>query len=335
MKKFIILVTVLLTIVSLTTIFVINWWQANSQPVSTSLDTKRFIVVRGASAEKVANELYEQGLIRSPLAFKFYLQLNGQAGNILPGEYNLSPSFTLREISEQLRSGPDELWVTIPEGLRREQLPEIFSNSLGHNTQEAETFREQFLTASVDLEGFLFPDTYLFPEDITGQQAVNRMKSTFDQKIEQYDRDIASSEYSLTEIVTLASIVERETRTDDERPTVAGIFFNRLDIGMSLQADATVQFAKTNAVCASLVDCNWWEPVLRGDLEFYNSPYNTYTTVGIPPSPIASPGLSSLQAVINPEQSDYLFYLHDEGGNIHYGRDLDEHNRNKTRYIDN
>lgn len=335
MKKIIIIFTIFLSVSLITVLVLLNWWETNTKPVSVNTQQERFVVVKGASAEQVANDLYEQGLIRSPLAFKFYLQMKGDAGRILPGEYDLSPSLSLQEITEQLKRGPDELWVTVPEGLRREQVPGIFVESLGLSDPEAAVFIDEFLDASQDLEGYLFPDTYLFPPDTTGEMAVNRMKSTFDTYTLQLNEDIANSEYSLKEIVTLASILERETRTEDERPVVAGIFYNRLDLGMPLQADATVQYARDNAVCLDVQDCDWWEPVLRGDLQFYESPYNTYTNTEIPPAPIASPGLSSLEAVVYPEDSEYLFYLHDPEGNIHYGESAEEHNQNKARYIDN
>lgn len=325
----------MITLSILTTFLAMNWWNTNTQPVSDSTEIKRFVVVRGASAESVANNLYDQGLIRSSLAFKFYLQLIGQAGSILPGEYNLSPSMTIQDISEKIRSRPDEFWVTIREGLRREQIPAIFINSLGMTGNEAKTFSQEFLEASKDLEGFLFPETYLFPPDVNGAQAVFRLKNTFDQKTANLSEEIARSDYSIDQIVTLASLIEREAITDDERFVIAGILFNRMEIGMPLQIDATVQYARANAICNELSDCNWWEPVLVGDLNYYVSPYNTYTSNGIPPAPIANPGLKSIEAILRPVESNYLFYLHDRQGNIHYAENVQQHNINKANYINN
>lgn len=335
MKKLIVFITIFVSLAVILLFFIISWWNTNTQPISSDIEEQRFVIARGASAERVANELYEQDLIRSPLVFKFYLQIRGEAGQIIPGEYDLSPSMNIEEIANRLKSGPDELWVTIPEGLRREQIPDIFTAALGFNQEEAAKFEKDFLLRSTDLEGFLYPDTYLFSPEVTGDQAVIRMKSTFDTLTEDMSEDIANSDYSLKEIITLASIVERETRTAEERPVVAGIFFNRLDIGMPLQADATVQYARDNAVCEDLTECELWEPVLRGDLEYYESQYNTYTTQGIPAGPIASPGITSIRAVVYPEENNYLFYLHDDTGQIHYGENIQQHNANKARYIDN
>ena len=130
----------------------------------------------------------------------------------------------------------------------------------------------------------------------------------------------------------MASIIERETKTDEERPVVAGILINRLDIDMGLQADATVQYAAASINCRAEEECNWWPILTKGDLAI-NSPYNTYRFRGLPPAPIASPGISSLRAAVSPEESDYLYYLHDADGGVHYAETLSEHNENVRIYL--
>lgn len=136
------------------------------------------------------------------------------------------------------------------------------------------------------------------------------MRLTFDQKVESLTGEIQSGSLSLKEVVTLASIVERESKFDEERPVIAGILLNRLNINMGLQADATLQYAVANARCQAQEECTWWPTLTREDLEI-NSPYNTYRLRGLPPAPIANPGLSSLKAVVSPQASKYLYYLHD------------------------
>jgi len=147
---------------------------------------------------------------------------------------------------------------------------------------------------------------------------------------------ISKTKYSLAEIVTLASIIERETKTDSERPVVAGILFNRLDIGMGLQVDASLQYAVANAKCKMLnAKCeNWWPILSKEDLRI-ESPYNTYKYRGLPPAAIANPGLSSLKAVVFPQETNYLYYLHDADGVIHFAATLDEHNENVRKYLGN
>jgi len=182
------------------------------------------------------------------------------------------------------------------------------------------------------MEGFLFPDTYLFPREVRAGSVTSAMKNTFDKRVSEIGGD-KSSELKLEDVVTLASIIERETKTDAERSVVAGIFLNRLEIGMGLQADAATQYAVASERCSvNSGQCNWWPILTLADLQI-DSPYNTYKYRGLPPAPIANPGLSSLKAAINPTETDYLYYLHDSDGKIHYAITLDEHNANVRRYL--
>lgn len=311
------------------------WWRENSKPVSPDTSTFDFLVVRGRGASQIAQELKEQGLIRSPLAFKIYVQVTAKSKKILSGQFQISPSFSLIQVTDTLTKPPAELWVTIPEGLRREEVVERFIKALEIKEFGKEAFREEFLSESEDLEGFLYPDTYLFPRTVSGATVVSRMRSTFYQKTKALEaKFLVSSDLSLAEMVTLASIVERETRTDEERPVVAGILLNRLEIGMGLQADPTVQYAVATVNCQLLtVNCDDWWPILTKEDLSINSPYNTYRFRGLPPAPIASPGISALRAALSPEDSLYLYYLHDAEGEIHYAETLSEHNENVRIYL--
>lgn len=311
------------------------WWEKNSKSVSNDKTLKDFLVVKGRGASQISQKLYEEGLIRNPLAFKIYVQITGKADKIQEGEFRVSPSYSLEEIVNTLTSGPVELWVTIPEGLRREEIVERFIEGLKMSTADGIIFRQDFLDLTKDMEGFLFPDTYLFPRDISAKIVLDTMRATFDKRISEFEAEVASSELSLSEIVTLSSIIERETKSDAERPIVAGILLNRLNIGMPLQADATAQYAISSAKCiVHSAKCDWWPVLIREDLTI-DSPYNTYKFTGLPPKPIANPGLSSLKAVILPEDSDYLYYIHDQNGNTYYAKTLPEHNENVKRYLGN
>jgi len=316
------------------------WWNKNSKSVSAEEGPKDFLVVRGKSASQIGEALYRQGLIKSPLAFKIYVQVSGKAAGILAGQFRISSSFSLVKVVDTLTKPPAELWITVPEGLRREEIVERFIKGLEVKETEATTFREEFFSESEGFEGFLFPDTYLFPRTASPSAIVKKMHSTFDAKVKEFEEDISSSGLSQKEVVTLASIIERETKTDEERPVVSGILLNRLNIDMGLQADATVQYAvasencKANKIADSAIqNCpNWWPVLTRDDLSI-NSPFNTYKFRGLPPAPIANPGLSSLKAAINPETNEYLYYLHDSEGKIHYAKTLAEHNENVRKYL--
>ena len=310
-----------------------SWWRINSKPVSFEEQKTRFVIPKGRSATQIGGALFEERLIRNPLVFKIYVQVTGKAKKIQSGQYTLSPNFTLKEIVVRLTSGPEELWVTIPEGLRREEIVEKFISGLEMDGEESSVFRQEFLAESEGQEGFLFPDTYLFPREATASQVVSKLRNTFEAKTESLQEDIGRSNYTLNEIVTLASIIERETKKGDERPTVAGIYYKRLENGVLLQADATVQYAVADERCpVNGVQCNWWPVITRQDWEI-NSPYNTYKFPGLPPAPIASPGLTSLEAAVSPLESDYWYYIHDKDGIIHFASTLEEHNRNVNIYL--
>lgn len=309
------------------------WWNQNNKPVSTDESLQSFIIPKGYSASQIGNKLENQSLIKGSLAFKIYVQVTSKSKKIQAGEYLLAPNFSLFKIVNQLISGPVEEWVTIPEGLRREEVVEKYINVLKKDEADAAIFRQDFLALTSDEEGFLFPDTYLFPKAVSASIVVNKMLTTFDSKIStQMETDIIASEYDLDQVIILASIIERETRNDEERPIVAGILLNRLDIGMGLQVDATVQYALATTECRAGTTCNWWPILTREDMSI-NSSYNTYKYAGLPPTPIANPSLSSISAVIYPMVSPYLYYLHDGDGKIHYAETLEGHNENIRRYL--
>lgn len=314
MKKFLLLPFLLVLVIAAA----FFWFYKNSQAVTGQEKFDYFLIKKGESASEVGKRLENEGFIKNALAFKIYLQFTGQASKIQAGEFKLTPSFSLFQITDSLFKGPIELWVTIPEGLRREEIAKKFAMVLNKD----DSFVSDFLNASEDKEGYLFPDTYLFPRDATAIMIVTKMGDTFESKTKNLKNDSGLTD---EESVILASLIERETKTDEERPIVAGIMINRLNAGMPLQIDASVQYAVgTNK--------NWW-PILTLDDLSIKSLYNTYKNKGLPPTPIASPGLSSLKAAFSPEANDYWFYIHDPKGVIHYATTLSEHNSNISKYL--
>ncbi|MDO8452560.1 MAG: endolytic transglycosylase MltG [bacterium] len=312
------------------------WWKSVLNPANPKDSSQHvFLITKGQSVAKIAANLEKEGIIKNGFAFRLYTKFTNTDKSIKAGEYKLSPNLALDKLVSTLLKGPSLLWVTVPEGLRKEEVPARFIKALEIKPEVQQKFAADFLEAAKDFEGMLFPETYLFPKDVSASKVVTTMKNTFDTKFtDQMKTDAAKAGMDINEVLTLASIIERETVTDAERPVVAGILLKRMEIGMPLQTDATLQYIVANNSCKSksVNDCSWWEVPLGGDRTL-RSPYNTYTNQGLPPSPIASPGLVSIKAVIYPESSDYLYYIHDNDGKIRYGKTLDEHNSNVQKYL--
>lgn len=303
----------------------VAWWQTASSAPSPNNSPQRIVIEKGSSAEEIAALLEKNGVIKDKLAFKIYTQVKDLSGKILAGEFTLPTNASLSKVVDLLLAGPTEVWVTIPEGFRREQIAVRFANSFGLGAAAASGFKDEFMQLTQNDEGYLFPDTYLFAKDAAPSAVVSKLKATFNAK---------TADLGLTrQQVIIASILERETATADEAPTVAGVFANRMSAGWPLQADATVQYATgSNRCTVEKTDCEWWVTPTRADLEIA-SVFNTYTNPGLPPSPIANPGLAMLKAAANPQATDYWFYIHDSDGRIHFSKTIEEHNANVARYL--
>ncbi|MEK7526772.1 MAG: endolytic transglycosylase MltG [Patescibacteria group bacterium] len=304
------------------------WFHRNLLAVSSSDQTQEFLITKGTGAIKTATNLEKAGLIRNALVFRIYMKISGAEGRIQAGQYDLSPSMSTAEIIKQLLLGPNEVWVTIPEGMRKEEIGEKFILSFGLKDQKAIDFRSEFRSLTKDKEGYLFPDTYLFEKTTTATKVVNYLTNTFTTKTKGLDTDY--------ETIIVASLLERETFTDEEKPTVVAIIYKRLDAGWPLQIDAAVQYAVTNSKLNNsntVILDEYWKELTKADIDI-SSPYNTYKRTGLPPTPIANPGLASLKAAINKQmETDYYFYLHDSKGQIHYAKTLEEHNANVRKYL--
>lgn len=299
----------LIAIISIVLFFTISGFYIKNLflPVSNDAKSVDFLIPKGSSVSIIGKNLEKAGLIKNATVFKFYVQISNSQNKIQAGEFELSPNLSLSQIITELKKGPKEIWVTIPEGLRREEVATKFASILNKDQK----FISEFLQLTIDKEGYLFPDTYLFPRSATAVQIVNKLTTTFNQKVE----DVTYRQ------LIIASMLERETFADTEKPIVAGILYKRLENDWPLQVDATLQYVKGN-----------WEPIYSIDKEI-KSAFNTYKNLGLPPSPIANPGLSSILAAISPEESDYWYYIHDNDAKIHYARTLEEHNLNINKYL--
>lgn len=276
-------------------------------PVGKSDKDQSFEVAEGKSTLEIAQKLQDQGLIRSSFIFSLYAKLT--RAKILPGIYYLKQNMNTPKIITQMTIGNvQEYKITTIEGWRREEIIQYLE-------KKGLTDEKDFLTASQGKEGYLFPDTYRVAKDVSAHELVNLFLKNFSQRTE--NLTITS------EVVTLASIVEREAKRDEDREKIAGVYQNRLDAGMKLDADPTVQYAKGN-----------WEPLKVADYQSVNSPYNTYLHAGLPPGPICNPGLASIKAALNPEKSDYFYFFHLADGTTIFSRTQQEHEENLVKYKD-
>lgn len=303
----------------------LRWWQWASAPAAAGAKEKvvRVTVPKGASAAAVGQDLEAQGVLRSARAFS----IRAREKTIKPGVYDLSPSEPPAVILQRLVKGDIATnRVTFPEGYTLERMAErIEEKEVGKaepflevTARQGNTLTATGFTPPANLEGYLFPDTYKFPVDAEEKAIAQRMLDNFDRLVAQGKEDeIKKTGRSLHEIVTIASLIEREARVPQDRGKIAGVIYNRLERKMPLQIDATVQYARGEHKAR----------LLYRDLKV-DSPYNTYKIAGLPPGPICSPGLASIEATLNPEASEYLFYVARSDGSHIFGKTLSEHNRN-------
>lgn len=276
------------------------WWQVALSSVDSSNNKPvTFVVEKGDGVKEISNNLKNAGLIRDQIAFflleRLFIKNPPQAGT-----FQLSPSFTAKEIAQKLTLGTEDVWITIPEGWRSEQI-------LDYLKKDGNWMAD---------EGKYFPETYLVPKDMTIEEIRQLMLKTFAQKAPNITKDQ----------LIIASLVEREAKNSSDRPLIASVIYNRLEIGMKLDVDATVQYALGKSG-------NWWKKELTLEDLKIKSPYNTYTNVGLPPAPICNPGLAAIEAAVNPAKTNYLYYMHDSTGTAHFAKTIQEHNVNVAKYL--
>ena len=323
MRKLGILITILVVVI-VTTLLGLRSWYQNGLEANFSKDLAYILTVNpGDSTGEILNLLESEDIIRSAFAAKIYLKFNPTT--IQAGEFEVNTYMDVPTILKVLEDAEDgTVWVTIPEGLRYDEIAEIWTEKVsGFSSLEFIRLCEErynhlpHAAAHPTVEGYLFPDTYNVKEDATEREIFELLTETFTEKV-------GVVEY---EILVLASIVEREARTNDERPIVAGILKKRLDTyGWLIQADATLLYEHKD-----------WTKTITPVMLNSDSPYNSYTNPNLPPTPICNPGLSSINAARKPEDSKYWFYLHsvEEDGTteIRYATTQEEHNQNIYKYL--
>jgi UPF0755 protein len=304
-----------------------------ARPYKGYVDAETFVeIVPGSGPQTMGRALADAGVVPSPTAFRLAVWLEGAGRRLQAGEYRFDAPMTPRAVVEKIVRGDVFLRpVTFREGLTIRQMAAIFEER-GFGTQaefvkaaaKAEAIRD-LDPAARDLEGYLFPDTYALPRRTTAEDLVARLVARFQKAAPPETRARAAARgLSLRELVTLASLVEKETAQPDERPIIAAVYSNRLRIGMGLQCDPTVIYALERAG-------RYTGNLTRADLQF-DSPYNTYRYAGLPPGPIAAPGQASLEAAANPAPVSYLYFVSRNDGSHAFATTLDEHNRNVQKF---
>src|SRR6478672_2493115 len=282
----------------------------------------RVIIPRGASFSQATDSLAKARLVGWPKMFRLYGRVIGGDRNIKPGTYLLKPGTPWSDIVSALNGGHGLVnTITIPEGYTVSQITPLLAKTLHVPADSVEAaMRDTAMLARLDLpnktlEGYVFPDTYAFPVGTTARQAVREMVYSFERRWRpEWDSSAVDLKINRNDLVTMASIVEKEARLPEERPVIAAVYYNRLRKGMLLQADPTVQYALGHHVGR----------VLYKDLAV-ESPYNTYVHKGLPPGPVASPGVASLTAAANPASVPYLYFVASKDGHHEFRTTLEEH----------
>lgn len=297
------------------------WWRWATGPVKPQESRSQvFVIQKGEGGKSVAQRLQKQGLINHAGAFRLLTYFSGLERQIQAGDFRLSPAWSARQIAETLTHGTLDVWVTFSEGWRREEYAQRLANFLPNFSPQ------EFLVLTETKEGYLFPDTYLFPKDANAQQVVAILEKNFNKKITtDLEKMMVDQGLTRQQVLVLASLVEREAKESQDKPIVAGILRKRWQADWPLQVDATLQYAKADQT-------DWWPPVTAADKKI-SSAYNTYQNKGLPPGPICNPGLASIKAVLSPQSTDYWFYLTDLQGRMHYAVTADQHAANVARYL--
>ncbi len=317
-----------------------TWSRLQLRPLDPNNQTSIiFEIPSGSSVKQIGASLEEKGIIRSGSAFVGYVKSKDLQTGIKAGSYLLRPSMGIAEIAGILARGfSGDMAVTIPEGFTIAQIDKLLADKQMLKAGEfiacaktcdftKYTFLPKNVPASAPggrVEGYLYPDTYfVVREGLTAESLIKRLLDTFEKRvIDGLEAEMLASKRTINDLIAMASLVEEETRTDEERPTVSGILWKRFDAGMRLDVDAAVRYALNKLT----------EPITASDLQS-DSPYNLRKIRGLPPTPIANPGLKSIQAAIKPTESEYWFYLHGNDGAIRYAKTNDEHNENRAKYL--
>jgi UPF0755 protein len=313
----------------------------NTKPVKVEIPI-------GSGVTSIGNILEENGIVKNATVFKYYVKFNNESG-FQAGAYDLTPSMTLSEIVNSLKTGKvmrkAEFKITIPEGLQLDKIAEIIADKSPYKKDEIEKklndkkwleqlkkeypnlITDELLNKDIKrpLEGYLYPVTYSFYEKKPSlEEILTKMIAQTDEVLAQYKSSMADRGFTAHKLLTMASLIEEEATEKADRGKISSVFYNRIEEGMPLQTDPTVLYALGEHKSRTVYK----------DLEV-DSPYNTYKVAGLPPGPIANAGLSSIEAALQPEDTNYYYFLASSNGSVYYSETLEEHNEKKAKYITN
>jgi len=298
-----------------TTLVIFFVFPPKDYPVNTFIH-----VDRGKTVTMIGKELKAKNLIRSVTAFKIFVIVLGGEKRMQVGTYffkePMSVITTALKITHRFL-GYKPLGINIPEGTSNKKIAKILAKQIKNFDEE------DFLKKTEGMEGRLFPDTYFFSPYDTVDDIIFEMNQNWQEQINSLRNELMFSGKSLNQILTMASIIERETRTSEDRRLVSGILWKRISIGMPMQVDATFEYFTNKNTYT----------ITKKEMKI-DSPYNTYTNKGLPPTPIANPGLDSIKAALDPTNSDYLYYLTGRDGKMYYAVDFAGHKKNRRLYLD-
>ncbi|MDR3547677.1 MAG: endolytic transglycosylase MltG [Candidatus Pacebacteria bacterium] len=295
-------------------------------PVDVYAGQTNFIVQDGETTTQVTDLLKQEGFIRNRTIFELVLKSSLKGGEVRPGGYELSASMDVWSLAGALARPPYMVFFTFPPGWRKEQIADKLAETFNWTPAQ----KSEWLNIDTDPspaydEGVYYPDTYLIPSDQTPAQIAQRFISRFQDSFAPYADEARQEGMQWTDVLTMASLLEREAAGTQDMPLIAGILWNRIHAHMALQVDATLQYVAGN-------EANWWPMPTSAD-KFVSSPFNTYQHVGLPPHPIDEPSIAAIKAVLNPEKTDCLYYLHDQNGQIHCSKTYTGQLANVNKYL--
>jgi UPF0755 protein len=322
MKKLMLIFPVLVAIICLCIYFFLFG------PAGRSNTPEIFIIPQQRENFDVAFQLKKQNLIKNPKTFQFIVNKLAKNIDIKPGGYKISQNMNMFKVLSRLTSKPDLVWVTLSYCPRKEQVGEKLAEALNWDSDQLANWNNLFKSEKTEnYEGVYYPDIYLIPVDETPVQIAERLINRFNEKFTPLANGYITKNIKWTTGLKIASLIAREAAGKEDMHLVSGIIWNRLNIDMRLQIDSTMQYT-----LGKRADGSWWGPIDLTEKQS-DSPYNTYLHEGLPPTPICSPNFDYLEAALNPEETDCLYYLHDTDSQIHCAKTYKEHLKNIQKYL--
>lgn len=298
------------------------------RPASRESRPGVFAVPQEKEGVDIAGKLQNEGFIRSATAFRFLLWVVTNNRDIVHGGYRLDQTMNAWAVMKKVTGQPQLVWVTTSGCLRREQVGEMIAPKLGWNEEALAAWNALYADSKPEwIEGVYFPDTYLLPKDEPVEAIAKRFIDNFNEKLSPLLDEFVKQNIKWTTGLKIASLIQREAAGSEDMRLISGIIWNRLDQGIKLEIDATMQYTK-----GKKSDGSWWGGVDLAEKRT-DSPYNTYLRKGLPPTPICSPGLDAIRAVLDPTETDCIFYLHDHNRQVHCAATYAGHLNNIRTYL--